>query len=89
MEQIIRKINRGYQFTIPPEFREQNSLDVGALVSVKQEGNKLVIEPFKNKTSALKRLDYIFSQKSEFSKMNEDIINAMVSEEIKASRKSK
>lgn len=89
MQQIIRKVNRGYQFTIPPEFREKNSLDVGALLSVKQEGNKLIIEPFRNKTSALKRLDYIFSQKNEFSQISEKDISKMVQKEIKASRKPK
>lgn len=40
---VIRKVSRGYQITLPPEFREKTHLTVGDHVRIEQQGNALVI----------------------------------------------
>lgn len=39
----LRKVNRGYQITLPPEFREQTGLCIGDHVRIEQQGDKLII----------------------------------------------
>ena len=40
---IIRKVSRGYQITLPPEFREKARLAIGDHVRIEQPGDALVI----------------------------------------------
>ena len=40
---VIRKVSRGYQITLPPEFRERAHLAVGDHVRIEQQGDALVI----------------------------------------------
>ena len=40
---VIRKVSRGYQITLPPEFREKAHLTIGDHVRIKQEGDVLII----------------------------------------------
>lgn len=39
----LRKVSRGYQITLPPEFREQTGLCIGDHVRIEQQGDKLII----------------------------------------------
>ena len=89
MEPIIRKVSRGYQITLPLEYREQSGIDIGSLLTMRMEKNRLVLEPFKGKSNALDRLNAIFSEENEFSDLSEEDLSKMVGKEIKASRKNK
>lgn len=40
---VIRKVSRGYQITLPPEFREKAHLDIGDHVRIEQQGDVLII----------------------------------------------
>jgi bifunctional DNA-binding transcriptional regulator/antitoxin component of YhaV-PrlF toxin-antitoxin module len=42
---VIRKISRGYQITLPPEFREKAHVAIGDHVRIEQQGNVLIITP--------------------------------------------
>ena len=87
---LVRKINTGYQLTLPPDFRKYNHLSVGSMVSVINEGNKLVIEPFKNKSGALKRLELLFKKSpTEFESMPEQEVSDLVRHETQAARRNR
>lgn len=87
---LVRKINTGYQVTLPPEFRKCNHLSVGSMVSVTNQGNKLIIEPFKNKSEALKKLESLFKNApTEFESMPDQEVSDFVRHEIKAARSKK
>lgn len=91
-ESSIRKIARGYQVTLPVEFRKEHHLDVGDYVEIQEKDGKLIIEPIEIKRkSVAKQFDDIFiSQKEDpdFAKKTEDEILALVRKEVKATRKS-
>ncbi len=40
---LIRKVSRGFQITLPPEFRAQHGLDIGDHVRIEQHGDSLII----------------------------------------------
>ena len=40
---VIRKVSRGFQITLPPEFRAQHGLDIGDHVRIEQHGDSLII----------------------------------------------
>jgi bifunctional DNA-binding transcriptional regulator/antitoxin component of YhaV-PrlF toxin-antitoxin module len=40
---VIRKVSRGYQITLPPEFRDKTHLAIGDHVRIEQVGDTLVI----------------------------------------------
>jgi bifunctional DNA-binding transcriptional regulator/antitoxin component of YhaV-PrlF toxin-antitoxin module len=40
---VIRKVSRGYQITLPPEFRDKTHLSIGDHVRIEQVGDTLVI----------------------------------------------
>jgi bifunctional DNA-binding transcriptional regulator/antitoxin component of YhaV-PrlF toxin-antitoxin module len=40
---VIRKVSRGFQITLPPEFREKTRLAIGDHVRIEQLGDTLVI----------------------------------------------
>lgn len=44
-ETSLRKIARGYQITLPSEFRNEFHLNVGNYVEVFEENGRLIIEP--------------------------------------------
>lgn len=45
---VIRKVSRGYQITLPPEFRDRTHLSVGDHVRIEQVGDTLVITVINN-----------------------------------------
>jgi bifunctional DNA-binding transcriptional regulator/antitoxin component of YhaV-PrlF toxin-antitoxin module len=40
---VIRKVSRGYQITLPPEFREKAHVTIGDHVRIEQQGDVLII----------------------------------------------
>lgn len=40
---VLRKVSRGYQITLPPEFREKAHLAIGDHVRIEQHGDTLII----------------------------------------------
>lgn len=91
-DSYIRKIARGYQVTLPPEFRKEHHLDVGDYVELQEKNGKLIIEPIEIKRkSVAKQFDNIFASQKEhpaFAKKTEEEIISLVRKEIKATRKS-
>lgn len=89
MQEYTRKINRGYQLTLPQTFRDSNHLHIGDYVRMHEEDGKLIIEPVdfvpKNPVEALESL---FSATSgNFDDLPEEEIMKLVRNEIKKSRK--
>ena len=85
-----RKINRGYQFTLPQAFRDAYHLQVGDYLKVHEANGKLVIEPVtlvpKNPEQALRSL--FDSSTNHFDDLSEDDILKMVHKEIKKHRQA-
>ncbi|MDF2966205.1 MAG: Antidote-toxin recognition MazE, bacterial antitoxin [Rickettsiaceae bacterium] len=89
---IYRKVNRGYQVTLPPEFREKFNLDIGSTISMSLEDNKLVIEPYiDQKTYSLKKVRTIFEELDKLPKLedSEDELFDILDKERKSARKKK
>lgn len=88
MKEYTGKINRGFQLTLPPEFRENYHLQIGDYLKMQEENGKLVIEPVKMVSSdpleALKSL--LSSSVDNFKDLPEDQIMDLVRDEIKKSR---
>ncbi|MGF1615052.1 MAG: AbrB/MazE/SpoVT family DNA-binding domain-containing protein [Gammaproteobacteria bacterium] len=42
---VLRKVSRGYQITLPQEFREKAHLAIGDHVRIEQHGDTLIITP--------------------------------------------
>ena len=86
----IKKITTGYQVTIPNEFRKANCLNVGSMVTIYTEGHKLIIEPFHNKSEALKKLHCLFADApEEFKYLSEPEVSRIIAKETKLHRKGK
>ena len=87
---IVRKITTGYQITLPPHFRSNHHLHVGSILSITDEGDRLIIEPYINKSKALSKLKELFTQPklNDFKDMDEEEISSLVDHEIKEARKS-
>lgn len=85
--QLIKKISAGYQITIPTDFRKNHNLGIGSMISIYTEGNKLIIEPFSNKSEALQALQSLFaSPPDKFKNLSEEEVSQTVAQEIKLSR---
>ena len=86
----VRKITTGFQITIPTDFRKENNLHIGSMVSVHTENGKLIVEPFQHKSEALKKLKALFAQDTqEFEKLSEKEISQTITKETKLYRKNK
>lgn len=88
MLEYTRKINRGYQLTLPQTFRDTCHLQIGDYVRIKEEGGKLIIEPVSiTSKDPLQALGALFSSATDaFSGLSEDEIMKLVRKEIKKSR---
>lgn len=42
---MYRKISRGFQITLPPEFRERHGLKIGDVIEMRDEGHSLSVHP--------------------------------------------
>jgi len=91
MSEYTRKINRGYQLTLPQTFRDAYHLQIGDYLRIHEEQGKLIIEPVnlvsKNPVEALEAL--FDSAASNFNDLSEEEIMALVQKELKKSRKQK
>ena len=88
--QLIKKISAGYQITIPTDFRKTHNLDIGSMISIHAEGNKLIIEPFSHKSKALQALQSLFGNTPDkFKNLSEQEVSKTVDQEIKSSRTGK
>jgi AbrB family looped-hinge helix DNA binding protein len=89
-ERSLRKIARGYQITLPPEFRDEFHLNVGDYVEVSEENGRLIIEPVEiKKKNIASQFDDIFKNQKDRLITSEDKILEMVRKEVKLSRKEK
>jgi AbrB family looped-hinge helix DNA binding protein len=88
MSEYTRKINRGYQVTIPQTFRDAYHLQVGDYLRIQEENGKLIIEPVTiTSKDPIAALESLFSAASEnFSNLSEDQILNLVRSELKKSR---
>ena len=87
---MLRKITTGYQITIPNDFRKENNLNIGSMVSVYNKGSKLVIEPFQPKSEALRKLKSLFKNTpQDFQHLSEQQLSKTIDKEIKSSRDKK
>lgn len=88
MSEYTRKINRGYQLTLPQTFRDTYHLQIGDYVRIQEENGKLIIEPVSiAPKDPLQALNELFSSSSNaFSDLSEDEIMKLVHKEIKKSR---
>jgi len=90
MQEYTRKINRGFQLTLPQSFRDSYHLNIGDYVRMHEESGKLVIEPVKivpkNSVDALKAL-FSKAASNNFDDLSEEEIMELVLQEIKKSRK--
>ena len=85
---IIKKIGSGYQLTIPNEFRKDNNLNIGSMVSIHTEGDKLIIQPFQYRSEALRKLKALFENTpQEFKDLPEKKLSEVITKEIKSYRK--
>lgn len=89
--EIISKINRGFQFTLPKSFRNANNLEIGDYLKIHEDNGKLVIEPVevisKRSANALRTL---FSTSEDHSEeVLEKQVMSEVRKEIKAFRKKR
>jgi bifunctional DNA-binding transcriptional regulator/antitoxin component of YhaV-PrlF toxin-antitoxin module len=46
---VLRKVSRGYQITLPPEFREKAHLAIGDHVQIEQQGDVLIIKAVRDR----------------------------------------
>ena len=88
----IRKITRGFQVTLPQEFRERYHLKVGDVVEMVEEDGNLVIRPiiiFRKKIS--EELDQVFAKadKKSTAKLTDDEAMEFANREIKSVRAEK
>ncbi|MFC1659780.1 AbrB/MazE/SpoVT family DNA-binding domain-containing protein [Pseudomonadota bacterium] len=63
----VRKITRGYQFTLPSEFRIENNIKEGDYIEVRSEDGRLIIEPV-----SFKKKDPIENLKTLFASQTKD-----------------
>lgn len=86
---IYRKVNRGFQITLPPTFREKFNLAVGSSITMTLDNDKLVIEPhIDQKTISLNRLHAIFNELDILPKLadSEEAVLKLVNQERKLIR---
>lgn len=86
---IYRKVNRGFQITLPPEFRDKYDLKIGSTLCLSLEDNKLIVTPYiDDKTHALKRLQMIFAEIDKLPQLpqSEDELYDLLDTERKSTR---
>lgn len=47
----LRKISRGFQITLPQEFRDRHCLEIGDFIEVIEEGDRVVLKAFRAQNS--------------------------------------
>jgi AbrB family looped-hinge helix DNA binding protein len=89
----IRKISRGFQVTIPQEFRKELGLNIGDMVEFEKSENGLTVRPLEimKRIEIVKSLKKVLSDQQDnvFSKLSEDEIMDLVNKEINQYRKEK
>lgn len=86
----LRKISRGRQITLLPDFCEKTGIGVGDYVSVEMEGDRLIITPMHEKRQKLAdELVAILSEPVEGEFSDDDKAMAFAIEQIKQYRKDR
>jgi AbrB family looped-hinge helix DNA binding protein len=93
----IRKINRNFQITLPPDFRERFGLLEGDYVEVTEEETSLTLRPVTTQAvrkQLLKQLDEIFAKTSDnpYADLPEEEVMRIVNNaiaEVRAERKAR
>tara|TARA_Y100000310_G_scaffold89671_1_gene86780 strand:- start:326 stop:559 length:234 start_codon:yes stop_codon:yes gene_type:complete len=62
---MIKSISKGYQITIPAEWRNKLGLTVGSKVDMEKKNNKIIIKPIEEMS-----LDDIYKESKKFKKHN-------------------
>lgn len=91
----IRKITRGFQVTLPKEFRERHGLEVGDVVEMVEAGGELRVQPVEvTRKRRRDELNEVFAQAdaerdTALAVTTEEEALAMAEEEIQGQRQSK
>ncbi len=85
-KQTLRKITRGYQITLPSDFRDRYHLHVGDHVELIEKDGQLVIAPMNAQREQMaSNLAQLFAENPETELTDEEAM-ALAIEEIKATR---
>lgn len=90
----LRKIARGFQVTLPKEFREKYNLTEGDYLEAREENGAVIYQPVTiDRKKIAAEMDNVFARldkvNDEFTGMSEDEIMAVVDEQIQEVRKEK
>ncbi len=90
MEKVIRKITSGKQITLPPSFCKEHHLEAGELVAMYVKEGVLFVEPYQEKSKAVKKLEKLFAETPEgFQDISEDVLLNDIDRERTAIRYAK
>lgn len=64
--EMIKRISKGYQLTIPAEIRKQFDLTIGTPVDIEIKQEEIIIKPF----NAKKEMERLFREADKFPKHN-------------------
>ena len=89
---MLGKVTTGYQITIPAFFRKLSNIKIGDHINIKEEGNKLIIEPIniRDANKALMKFNDIFKDEikdANFNSLPEGEVMDVINDEIKQSKK--
>lgn len=90
MEKLVRKITSGKQITLPPSFCKEHHLEAGELVAMYVKEGVLFVEPYQEKSKAVKKLEELFAKSPvDFHNIAEDSLLYEIGREIGRSREAK
>ncbi len=87
---VLRKISRGRQITLLPDFCEKTGMDVGDYVSMEMDGDRLIIMPMREKRQKVAdELAAVLAEAVEGEFENDDEAMAYAIEQIRRYRKAR
>jgi AbrB family looped-hinge helix DNA binding protein len=66
VNEMIKRISKGYQITIPAEIRKQFDLVIGTPIDIEVKKDEIVLKPFDSK----KEMERLFKEADKFPKHN-------------------
>ena len=66
INEMIKKISKGYQITIPAEIRKQFDLTIGTPIDIEVKKEEIVLKPF----NAKKEMEKLFKEADKFPRHN-------------------